>query len=158
MRLPDREVADVFYVSLLFHVGCVGYAHETFAQFGDDLAVRRAAVEADLTDMRDSFATFINRSRAVSLDVFAQRRILDPQGTAVPCRSGKAHRGCQPAALVAVRETGLMWANMLRAFHVGKALTSDGRPSTWIRPSRTAWAHVSWPACHLTKASASAVM
>ena len=31
---------------------------------------------------------------------------------------------CQPAARVAVRETGLMWANMLRAFQVGKALTS----------------------------------
>ena len=24
-----------------FHVGCVGYPPETFAQFGDDLAVRR---------------------------------------------------------------------------------------------------------------------
>ena len=27
-----------------------------------------------------------------------------------------------------------------------------------MRPSRVAWAQVSWPACHLTKASASAVM
>ena len=73
-------------------------------------------------------------------------------------RSGRPHRGCQPAGLVAVRETGLMWANMLRAFQVGKALTSDGGPSSWMRPSRVAWAQVSWPACHLTKASASAVM
>jgi HD-GYP domain-containing protein (c-di-GMP phosphodiesterase class II) len=62
MALPEREVADVFYVSLLFHVGCVGYAHETSVQFGDDLAVRRAAVEADLTDVRDIFATFIPHS------------------------------------------------------------------------------------------------
>ena len=62
MRLPEREVADVFYVSLLFHVGCVGYAHETFVQFGDDLAVRRAAVETNLTDVRDIFATFIPHS------------------------------------------------------------------------------------------------
>ncbi len=67
-------------------------------------------------------------------------------------------RGCQPAGLVAVRETGLMSANMLRAFQVGKALTSDGEPSSWMRPSPVAWAQVSWPACHLTKASASAVM
>ena len=36
----------------------------------------------------------------------------------------------QPAAVVAVRETGRMWANMLRAFQVGNALASDGRPST----------------------------
>ena len=42
-----------------------------------------------------------------------------------------------------LRETGLMWANMLRAFHVGKALTSDGEPSIWMRPSRVACIHVS---------------
>ena len=59
MDLPDREVADVFYVSLLFHVGCVAYAHETFERFGDDQAVRRAAVETDLTDVRDIFTTLI---------------------------------------------------------------------------------------------------
>ena len=35
---------------------------------------------------------------------------------------------------------------------------SDGAPSSRMRPSRVAWAQVSWPACHLTKASASAVM
>ena len=62
MDLPDREVADVFYVSLLFHVGCVAYAHETFELFGDDQAVRRAAVATDLTDMRDVFATLIPRA------------------------------------------------------------------------------------------------
>ena len=73
-------------------------------------------------------------------------------------RSGSPHRGCQPGGLAAVPETGLMWANMLRAFQVGKALTSDGEPSIWMRPSRVAWAHASWPACRLTKASASAAM
>ena len=59
MDLPESEIADVFYVSLLFHVGCVAYAHETFELFGDDQAVRRAAVETDLTDTRDIFWTFI---------------------------------------------------------------------------------------------------
>src|SRR5262249_61769930 len=53
---------------------------------------------------------------------------------------------------------GLMWANMLRRFHVGNALTNDEGPSSSMRPSRVAWAQVTWPACHLTKASASAVM
>src|SRR3546814_1614562 len=62
-----------------------------------------------------------------------------------------------PAGPMAPRETGLMCANMLRAFQVGKALTSDGGPSSWMRPSPVAWDQVSWPACHLTKASASAV-
>ncbi len=36
-----------------------------------------------------------------------------------------------------------MWANMLRAFQVWKALISDGEPSSWMRPSRVAWTHVS---------------
>ena len=35
-----------------------------------------------------------------------------------------------------------MWANMLRAFQVGKALTSDGGPSSWMRPLPVAWAQV----------------
>ena len=91
-------------------------------------------------------------------DVFAQEEFDPTLGRAVRCRSGKPHRGRQPVALVAVRETGLMWANMLRAFQVGNALTSDGEPSIWMRPSRVAWAQVRWPACHLTNASASAVM
>ena len=53
---------------------------------------------------------------------------------------------------------GLMWANMLRAFQVGNARISHDGPSSWMRESRSASAQVSWPACHLTKASASAVM
>ena len=59
---------------------------------------------------------------------------MNSGGSAVPQR--EARRQCQPAALVAVRETGLMWANMLRAFQVGKALTSDGEPSdhSTVRP------------------------
>jgi hypothetical protein len=43
-----------------------------------------------------------------------------------------------------------MWANMLRAFQVGKALTSDGWPSSWMRPSLVAWAQVRWPAWRLS--------
>ena len=64
----------------------------------------------------------------------------------------------RPTELAAVRETGLMWAKALRAFQVGKARTSHEGPWSWMRRSRVASAQVSWPACHLTKASASAVM
>jgi hypothetical protein len=67
-------------------------------------------------------------------------------------------RRCQAAECAAVRGTGLMWANALRAFQVGKARTSHEGPRSWMRRSRAASAQLSWPACHLTKASASAVM
>ena len=63
-----------------------------------------------------------------------------------------------PQFAMAAPGTGLMWANMLRAFQVGNARTSHDGPSSRMRESRTASAQVSWPACHLTKASASAVM
>jgi hypothetical protein len=59
---------------------------------------------------------------------------------------------------VAAAASGLMWANMLRPFQVGKALTSHEGPWSWIRESRVASAQDSCPACHLTNASASAVM
>ena len=59
MNLSEREVADAFYVGLLFHVGCAAYSHETFELFGDDIAVKRAVVETDLTDVSDIFATLI---------------------------------------------------------------------------------------------------
>jgi HD-GYP domain-containing protein (c-di-GMP phosphodiesterase class II) len=62
LALDETEVADVFYASLLFHVGCVAYSHETHAQFGDDLAVNRAVVETDLTDLGDIFTTLIPHS------------------------------------------------------------------------------------------------
>ena len=73
-------------------------------------------------------------------------------------RNGRVRRRCQPARPTAVRGTGLMWAKALRAFQAGKARTSPEGPWSWMRPSRVASAQVSWPACHLTKASASAVM
>ena len=59
---------------------------------------------------------------------------------------------------VATLGSGLMWANMLRPFQVGKARTSHDGPSSWIRESRVASAQESCPACHFTNASASAVM
>jgi len=53
---------------------------------------------------------------------------------------------------------GLMCANMLRPFQLGKARASQEGPSRRMRESRVASAHETWPACHFTKASASAVM
>ena len=59
---------------------------------------------------------------------------------------------------VAAAAAGLMWANMLRPFQLGKARTSHKGPWSWIRESRVASSQDSCPACHFTNASASAVM
>jgi HD-GYP domain-containing protein (c-di-GMP phosphodiesterase class II) len=103
MTLPEREVADVFYVSLLFHVGCVAYAQETFELFGDDQAVRRAAVETDLTDVRDIFATLIPRS---TRGLHPAARLRGAVRMAVTGRAfGKAHdqASCEVARSVSRR-------------------------------------------------------
>ncbi|MGH9247679.1 MAG: HD domain-containing phosphohydrolase [Acidimicrobiales bacterium] len=62
MALSEAEIGDVFFVSLLFHVGCVAYSHETTELFGDDLAVNHAVIKTDITDLRDIFATLIPES------------------------------------------------------------------------------------------------
>ena len=36
MGLEEEEVADVFYGTLLLHVGCTALAHESVATWGDD--------------------------------------------------------------------------------------------------------------------------
>ena len=103
MDLPEREVVDVFYVSLLFHVGCVAYAQETFELFGDDQAVRRAAVETDLTDVRDIFATLIPRA---TRGLPPTARVRGAVRMAVTGRAfGKAHdqASCEVARTVSRR-------------------------------------------------------
>jgi hypothetical protein len=66
--------------------------------------------------------------------------------------------GDMPFQRLAEGGIGLMCAKVLRAFQVGKARTSQAGPWSWMRSARMASAQASWPACHLTKASASAVM
>jgi HD-GYP domain-containing protein (c-di-GMP phosphodiesterase class II) len=46
LGLEQRAVADAFYVALLEHVGCVGFAHETAAAYGDEMAVNAAIAGA----------------------------------------------------------------------------------------------------------------
>src|SRR5687768_3931155 len=39
MGLDEEEVADVFYATLLLHVGCTALAHESVATWGDDVTL-----------------------------------------------------------------------------------------------------------------------
>jgi HD-GYP domain-containing protein (c-di-GMP phosphodiesterase class II) len=57
--LDEPEVRDSFFTSLLLHVGCPGFSHETAALFGDELAVTRAAARTNLADPADFESTMI---------------------------------------------------------------------------------------------------
>jgi HD-GYP domain-containing protein (c-di-GMP phosphodiesterase class II) len=62
LSLSEPEVSDVLYVSLLLHVGCVAYSHETATLFGDDLAVNNAAARTNIADIGEIFSTLIPES------------------------------------------------------------------------------------------------
>jgi HD-GYP domain-containing protein (c-di-GMP phosphodiesterase class II) len=57
--LDETEVADVFYTSLLQHIGCTGYAHETYLAWIDDIAANRASRKTNFADPRDLFRVLL---------------------------------------------------------------------------------------------------
>ncbi|MGH3004548.1 MAG: HD domain-containing phosphohydrolase [Gaiellaceae bacterium] len=59
LELHESEVADVFYDALLEHVGCTGYAHETYLVWSDDLAANRAAQRTNFADPKELFTTYL---------------------------------------------------------------------------------------------------
>lgn len=59
LDLPDEEVRAVFYTSLLEHVGCTAYAHETAAAFVDEVAMNVAAAKTNLAEPRDLLRVFL---------------------------------------------------------------------------------------------------
>ena len=59
LDLPEAEVSDTFYATLLLHVGCTALAHETAVAFGDDLTVNSAVAKTNFADPRDLFRTMI---------------------------------------------------------------------------------------------------
>jgi HD-GYP domain-containing protein (c-di-GMP phosphodiesterase class II) len=59
LGLPEQDVADTFYATLLLHVGCTALAHETAVVFGDDLSVNNAVAKTNFADPRDLFRTMI---------------------------------------------------------------------------------------------------
>jgi len=76
LDLSERDVGDVYYATLLHHVGCTAYAHETAALFGgNDIAVRSSGAKIDFANPKEALpflvfelgkgATPLGRARAV---------------------------------------------------------------------------------------------
>jgi len=59
LNLGETEVAEVFYISLLQHIGCTGYAHETYLVWIDDIAANRAARRTNFADPMDLFKSYL---------------------------------------------------------------------------------------------------
>ena len=56
MDLPERDVQDVYYCTLMQHLGCTAPAHETTYLFGDDLTVLPRAERTDERSAREALA------------------------------------------------------------------------------------------------------
>ena len=71
--LTDTDVRDSFFTSLLLHVGCPGFSHETAALFGNEFAVTRAAARTNLADPLDYEATLVSEATRGLSPAEAQR-------------------------------------------------------------------------------------
>ncbi|KHL13391.1 UNVERIFIED_CONTAM: hypothetical protein LK11_31850 [Mumia flava] len=69
----DAEVRATYYTALLHHVGCVGWATESAAVFGENLTVNRAAAVTDLASTAAIVRTFLPGATA-SLRPLARAR------------------------------------------------------------------------------------
>ena len=101
MGLSEREAADVYYVSLLLHIGCMAYSHETAVWFGDDAAVHRAVVRT--TRPREIVSVLIPEATR-GLPAAARLKsmaLLVARGTAFSRRHDMA--SCEAARAVASR-------------------------------------------------------
>lgn len=60
MDLGERDVGEVYYTTLLQHVGCTAYAYETAALFGgDDIAVRAGGARVYFGDSKEALAFLV---------------------------------------------------------------------------------------------------
>jgi HD-GYP domain-containing protein (c-di-GMP phosphodiesterase class II) len=59
LGVSEDVVADTFYTSLLVHIGCTAFSHETSAVFGDELRNTRAVARTNFADPRDVLTRFV---------------------------------------------------------------------------------------------------
>jgi HD-GYP domain-containing protein (c-di-GMP phosphodiesterase class II) len=125
--LAERDVRDCFYTSLLLHVGCPGFSHETAALFGNELDLTRAVARTNLADPADFEATLIPEATR-GLSPGARRRFAERvlrRGEAFGARYDTA--SCEVGRSVAGR-IGI-GASIERAlYEVGEWWSGDGVP------------------------------
>jgi putative nucleotidyltransferase with HDIG domain len=68
LDLPEPEVADVYYATLLKHLGCTATSHEEALLFGpDDLGARPVAERTDETNLKEALALMATAGRGTGM-------------------------------------------------------------------------------------------
>lgn len=124
----DADTADVVYTSLLQHLGCTAYSHETAAVWGDDIGFVRLAFLTDFADPRDLLRTFAgglaestgwSRPRVVATALTKGRRGMT-DGPAATCEIARD----------ASRRLGMPESVQTCLFHVLASWDGKGFPAT----------------------------
>jgi putative nucleotidyltransferase with HDIG domain len=111
VRLADAldapEPSDLYYTTLLQHIGCTAYAHEAAAMLGgDELAAKAAAVRTDFTRPRDIVTSYLP-NLAPSAGALTRLRVAGVAAArAKQITAGFSRANCEVAALTA-RRVGL---------------------------------------------------
>lgn len=116
----DAETTDALYTSLLQHLGCSAYAHETAALWGDDIGFVRLAFLTDFADRRDVWRTFTgglaastgwSRPRVMATALTKGRR-AEVEGPAATCeiaRDASRRLGLPDSVQLALAESITSW-------------------------------------------------
>src|SRR5919198_699518 len=103
-ELDLPEPSDIYYVTLLQHVGCTAYSHEVAALLGgDDIAVKSAAARTDFDDASDVLLRYLAR---LAPDAGARTRLRVASVAALRARqitAGYSQANCEVAARTAQR-------------------------------------------------------
>ena len=124
LDLPDADVHDVYWTTLLQHVGCTAPAHKAARLFGDDLTVGMQVERTDPTSRRETLALLAATGRGTGA-----RRARHLAQTATAGRAGAR------AIARAVCEVGALMAERLR-LGPGVRQGAGAQPGTLGRPGR----------------------
>jgi hypothetical protein len=102
--LGVRERSDVYYVTLLQHIGCTAYAHEAAALLGgDELAVKAAAIRTDFSRPGDVIRGYLPRLAPGSGGLTRLRVAVTAATRARQIVAGYSRANCEVAARTAAR-------------------------------------------------------
>jgi HD-GYP domain-containing protein (c-di-GMP phosphodiesterase class II)/DNA-binding CsgD family transcriptional regulator len=140
--LPEPEVADVYWTTLLAHSGCTAFAHEQAALLGgDDIAVNALGTRTDFNEPREAFAFLRDLVRGRS----APERLRIVFGALTAGKrfdEALATANCEVAATLAARVglDGTVEASLLHLFERwdGKGAPAGLRGEEIARPARFA--------------------
>lgn len=106
-ELGAPEPADVYYTTLLAHLGCTAYAHEAAAQLGgDEIAVKAAALRTDFTRPADILRTYLPRLAPDAAPAVRARAAGTAMLRARSITDGYRRANCEVAEMTA-RRVGL---------------------------------------------------